>query len=84
MAGPGFLVPVLGAAFYTADKFGTKKGGVNDWGKLRRGAIAERSNFVLWFLPGGGWGFCAALLTYFSLWGNCGAKRAAVTVSGKG
>jgi hypothetical protein len=35
MAGPGFFVPALGAAFYTAGKRGAKKGGVDELGKLR-------------------------------------------------
>ena len=47
MAGPGFFVPALRVVFYTAGKCGAKKGGVNDLGKLRSGAIAERSNFDL-------------------------------------
>jgi hypothetical protein len=33
MAGPGFFVPALGAAFYTAGEGGTKKGGVDGLGK---------------------------------------------------
>ena len=47
MAEPGFFVPVFRAAFYTAGKCGAKKGGVNELGKLRSRAIAERSNFDL-------------------------------------
>ena len=45
--GPGFFVPALRVGFYTADKCGAKKGGVDELGKLRSGAIAERSNFDL-------------------------------------
>ena len=57
MAGLGFFVPALRVAFYPAGKCGAKKGGVNELGKLRRGAIAERSNFDLVISSGGGPGF---------------------------
>jgi hypothetical protein len=51
VAGPGFFVPALGAAFYTAGKCGTKKGGVNGLGKLR-----SASGVILTFLIFSGWG----------------------------
>jgi hypothetical protein len=51
---PGFFVPALRADFYTAGKCGTKKGGVNDLGKLRRGA--KRNGAILTFLISSGWG----------------------------
>jgi hypothetical protein len=47
MAGPGFFVPALRAAFYTADDCGAKKGGVNDLGKLCSGA--KRNGAILTF-----------------------------------
>jgi hypothetical protein len=48
MAEPGFFVPALRAAFYTAGECGTKKGGVKDLKKLRRGA--KRNGAILTFL----------------------------------
>jgi hypothetical protein len=47
MAEPGFFVPALPVAFYTAGTCGTKKGGVNGLGKLRRGA--KRNGAILTF-----------------------------------
>jgi hypothetical protein len=51
---PGFFVPALRRAFYSGGNCGVKKGGVNDWGKLRSGverSEAERSNFDLFDFP---------------------------------
>jgi hypothetical protein len=62
--GPGFFVPALRVGFYTAGKCDVKKGGVDELGKLRRGAIAERSNFDLVISSGWGPGF----LRRFTLW----------------
>jgi hypothetical protein len=45
--GPGFFVPVLRTAFYTAGKCGTKKGGVDELGKSCSGA--KRNGAILTF-----------------------------------
>jgi hypothetical protein len=45
--GPGFFVPALRVAFYTAREYGTKKGGVNDLEKLR--SEAKRNGAILTF-----------------------------------
>jgi hypothetical protein len=54
VAGPGFFVPALGAAFYTAGKCGAKKGGVDGLGKLR-----SVSGVILTFLLFRWWRFYA-------------------------
>jgi hypothetical protein len=45
--GPGFFVPALRVDFYTVGECGTKKGGVNDLGKLR--SEAKRNGAILTF-----------------------------------
>jgi hypothetical protein len=48
--GPGFFVPALRGEFYPAGKYGTKKGGVDDLGKLR-----SVSGVILTFVISSGW-----------------------------
>lgn len=51
-AGAGHFCPGFAGAFYTAGKCGTKKGGVDEWGKLR--SAAKRNGAILTFLISGG------------------------------